>query len=160
VLALASGIAAAPASGLVKHISELGAAGGGRRPDVQFFLGSLCPGNTPGRAPQFGFEALMSGPDKATYYGAAIREKRRKTTIYRAAGGTAKPSAFEYDNALAAATIALPEPFSGTATFQRGAGGANSWLGDLAVDLPGHPGLALAGSAFKAKLSPAEYHSR
>jgi hypothetical protein len=141
--------------------------------DLSFFLGTLCPGalKSVGRGPgadlnatprssnpSFGFEALKNGPDKATYYGTAIRETRGKTVIYRAAGGTAAPEAFSYDSSLSQATVTLPEPFSGSATFQRGPGGANSWLGDLSVDLPGRSGLALAGSNFKAKLAPAEYH--
>ncbi len=141
--------------------------------DLRFFLGALCPGSlkSVGRGPGadlsveprgqksgFGFEAIKNGPDNPTYYGAVVREKRGPTLIYRAAGGTAKSSAFDYDNSLSKAIVSLPEPFSGTAIFQRGAGGTNSWLGDLSVDLPGRSDLPLAGSGFKAKLAPAEFH--
>ncbi|HEY5053568.1 MAG TPA: hypothetical protein VII45_09195 [Solirubrobacterales bacterium] len=141
--------------------------------DLHFFLGSLCPGSLksvgkgPGadlsavpraQKPGFGFEAIKNGPADPTYYGAVVREKRGSTLIYRAAGGHTKPSAFDYNGSLSKAIVSLPEPFSGTGIFQRGLGGANSWQGDLSVDLPGRSGLALAGKGFKAKLAPAEYH--
>jgi hypothetical protein len=141
--------------------------------DLHFFLGTLCPGSLqavgsgPGAVlfatPQvhgssLAFEAIKNGPVAPAYYTAAVREKRRSTLIYRAAGGKAKSSAFDYNGPLTSATVSLPPPFSGSATFERGAGGTNSWLGDLTVDLPGRSGLALAGSGFKAKLAPAEYH--
>jgi hypothetical protein len=44
-----------------------------------------------------------------------------------------------------------PKPFTGAATFQREPGGAFTWLGDLATELPGIGQVSLAGPAFKAE---------
>jgi hypothetical protein len=50
------------------------------------------------------------------------------------------------------ATISPPAPFSGTGTFVRGDGGAASWSGDLAVELPGFGSVPLAGGGSKASM--------
>ncbi len=50
-----------------------------------------------------------------------------------------------------AASLGAAAPFSGTATYRRGAGSA-SWLGSLAARIPGEGTVALAGPGFKAAL--------
>ncbi len=60
-----------------------------------------------------------------------------------------RPSRFRFDRALRTATVVPPAPFSGTATFRRGAkGSVPTWSGSLAVSFPGQPGVPLVGSAF------------
>lgn len=43
------------------------------------------------------------------------------------------------------ATVAMPGPFSGTATYRDQKGAPPSWLGSLAVSLPGAPKMPLTG---------------
>jgi hypothetical protein len=63
-----------------------------------------------------------------------------------------RPSFFSFDPGLGSASVAPPPPFHGTATFQRGAGGAPSaWNGSLSVAfLDGRQ--ALTGDGFEAEL--------
>jgi hypothetical protein len=50
------------------------------------------------------------------------------------------------------ATVALPKPFFGTATYRQDAGLPPSWTGPLAVRLPGTEAIPLTGEDFKAGL--------
>jgi hypothetical protein len=50
------------------------------------------------------------------------------------------------------ATISPPEPFYGTADFQRNADGSSGWTGSLGVSFPGTEGVPLTGSDWKAQL--------
>jgi hypothetical protein len=50
-----------------------------------------------------------------------------------------------------AASVEPPKPFTGTAGFQRESDETFTWLGDLAVELPGIGPVALAGPGFEAK---------
>lgn len=63
------------------------------------------------------------------------------------------PATFAFDNALSTAGVTPPRPFSGSATFLRGLGGARSWTGSLAVSFPGAPNLALTGTGFHTWLT-------
>jgi hypothetical protein len=50
------------------------------------------------------------------------------------------------------ATVEPPAPFTGSATFQQESAHQFSWLGDLAVELPGIGKVALAGPKFETEL--------
>ncbi len=50
------------------------------------------------------------------------------------------------------ATVSAPAPFSGSATYVYRPGQAPTFLGDLAVHIPGEGTVALAGSEFRAAL--------
>jgi hypothetical protein len=138
--------------------------------DIRFLLDLLCPGSGwssggPGamlRARQqlddgseTSFEAIKNGPAARVSLVAGIRERRGAVRIERAIDARAKAAAFAYDPMLRDATVALPPPFSGSATFRRGSGGSNSWSGDLAVDFPGHSDVSLARAPLKATLTHA-----
>jgi len=73
--------------------------------------------------------------------------------IVRYAFAPGPRAAFAFDDALSLAGVTPPAPFSGTATFQRGAGAAKSWSGSLAVSFLGAPGVALTGPRFEAQLT-------
>ncbi len=73
--------------------------------------------------------------------------------IARYAVAEGPPASFSFDDALSLAGVTPPPPFSGSATFQRGAGAAKSWSGSLAVSFLGAPGVALTGPRFDAQLT-------
>ncbi|HYG96061.1 MAG TPA: hypothetical protein VD741_03040 [Solirubrobacterales bacterium] len=50
------------------------------------------------------------------------------------------------------ARLSAPPPFSGSATYRARPGAAPSWLGSLAVEIPGEGTLPLAGPGFRAIL--------
>jgi hypothetical protein len=60
----------------------------------------------------------------------------------------------------ASATVSPPDPFRGSAAFQRGAGGENSWSGSLSVPLPGAGRVPLTGPSFSVSLCQEEGCSR
>lgn len=86
---------------------------------------------------------------------AEVGERRHGLTIARAVQYLVGAAAFDYDSSLATASIALPAPFSGTATFQRGA--TRQWTGDLRVDLPGRADVALTRPGLRPSLVPATW---
>jgi hypothetical protein len=85
---------------------------------------------------------------------ASVLERRGPMRIARAAIAPAKSPAFVFDQALGTATVSPPEPFSGTASFERHPDGSTSWTGNLSVSLLGIAPVPLTGSAFKASLRP------
>jgi hypothetical protein len=93
-----------------------------------------------------------SGEPGTTSFAASRIERRPNMRIFRFAFADAKEQAFVFDDALTGATVAPPQPFSGSASFLSGAGGGPSWTGPLSVDLPGAEGVALAGEDFAARL--------
>jgi hypothetical protein len=72
--------------------------------------------------------------------------------VVRYAQASAPPSTFASDNALSQAGVTPPAPFSGSATFLRGPGGASSWTGTLAASFPGAPRVPLTGPDFSPEL--------
>ncbi len=62
------------------------------------------------------------------------------------------PDAFDCDPALRRAVLVPPAPFSGSASFTRGAAPNHRWSGDLNVDLPGRSDVPLTGPGVKATL--------
>jgi hypothetical protein len=96
-----------------------------------------------------GYAPLSSGP---TTFIAADSETRGAMQILRSVISSAPAASFGFDTAFSSATVNPPDPFSGSATFERGADGSVSWTGSLAVSFPGHPDVALAGPQFEATL--------
>ena len=66
--------------------------------------------------------------------------------------------AFSYDPLLRTATLAPPAPFSGRASFHRGAVLENRWTGNLAIDFPGRSNVPLTGPGIGASLVPGCFH--
>jgi hypothetical protein len=62
-------------------------------------------------------------------------------------------AAFAFDDPLSLAGVTPPAPFSGSATFRHGPGGAKSWTGSLAVSFLGAPDVPLTGSQFSTQLT-------
>ena len=93
-----------------------------------------------------------NGFRKATLFSATLAERRDGILIERSVHGRRPAAAFDYDPFLRRATVEPPAPFSGSATFRRLATPANRWTGDLAVDFPGEPDVALTGPGFSAGL--------
>lgn len=72
--------------------------------------------------------------------------------IVRFATARASSASLVADDALSLAGVTPPAPFSGSATLQRGAAGAKSWSGSLAVDFPGAR-VPLTGPGFAVQLA-------
>ncbi|HEU4738928.1 MAG TPA: hypothetical protein VFS54_07585 [Solirubrobacterales bacterium] len=88
-------------------------------------------------------------------YTAHTTEPRPGLGVVRSASVTAEPETFAVSppgTTPATATVAPPAPFSGTASYEKQPGGAVTWSGDLAVELPGRGTLSLTDSTFRAEL--------
>lgn len=88
-------------------------------------------------------------------YTASVSERRGRIEITRSAQATAESSTFSASGPTAnpaLASVSPPPPFSGTATFERFAGAAPTWSGNLSVSLPGRDSLPLTGPEFSARL--------
>lgn len=95
-----------------------------------------------------------TGPGSATY-SAQITERRGRIVITRSGMAFAEPSTFAFSAPTTnptTASVAPPFPFTGTASFERGAGEAPVWSGNLEVELPGLGTVPLTGSSFAARL--------
>jgi hypothetical protein len=86
----------------------------------------------------------------ATQIEAGVAERRGGVAIERSVSVVASNSSFRH-RGLRSATVRLPAPFSGSATFLR-EGTRTSWRGNLRVDLPGRSGVALTGKGTRASL--------
>jgi hypothetical protein len=95
--------------------------------------------------------AAIGGSRRATYF-AESQESVGSLAVYRFAFALGSPVTFVADDALSLAGVTPPAPFSGSAAFQRDAGGAKSWTGSLAVSFPGAPDTPLTGPQFKTQL--------
>ncbi len=103
-------------------------------------------------------QANKNGPGARSRFEVEIHEKRGRIEISRSTTLWAGAAAFGYDPLLRTATLAPPAPFSGQATFHRGAAAANRWSGNLRVDLPGRSGVPLTDTGVRATLVPACRH--
>lgn len=90
-------------------------------------------------------EVRKNRPGKRARFEVEVHEKRHGIGISRSTQLWAGAGAFDYDPLLRTATLEPPLPFSGRASFHRGAVPANRWSGDLTVDLPGRSGVRLVG---------------
>ncbi len=98
------------------------------------------------------FAAQARGGGRARFL--AVEEgSEGSIAIVRYARVRGPSSAFVADGALSLATVAPPAPFRGAGTLQRGAAGAKSWTGSLAVSFPGAPNVPLTGSLFRTSLT-------
>jgi hypothetical protein len=103
-------------------------------------------------------QANKNRPRARTRFQAEIHEKRDGIVISREVQLHFGPGAFSYDPSLGTATLAPPTPFSGRASFHRGAGPANHWTGNLALDFPGRSDVPLTGTGIGATLVPGCFH--
>jgi hypothetical protein len=85
----------------------------------------------------------------ATQIEARLSEDRG-VEIDRSVSVGASKSSFTHQG-LRTATVRLPAPFSGAATFDRD-GARNKWRGNLRVDFPGRGSVALTGKDVRASL--------
>jgi hypothetical protein len=93
---------------------------------------------------------VQGGRLGATQIEAGVAERRGGVAIERSVSVVASNSSFRH-RGLRSATVRLPAPFSGSATFLR-EGTRISWRGNLRVDLPGRSGVALTGKGMRASL--------
>lgn len=90
--------------------------------------------------------------DSPVFFAAQLLRLRGQMFVINAAYGLRENSAgLALGRPPVSGSVEPPKPFTGTATFQRGPGGAFTWLGDLAAELPGVGPVRLAGPAFKAE---------
>jgi hypothetical protein len=93
---------------------------------------------------------VQRGRVGATQIEAGVAERRGGVAIERSVSVVASNSSFRH-RGLRSATVSLPVPFSGSATFLR-EGTRTRWRGNLRVDLPGRSGVALTGKGIRASL--------
>ena len=103
-------------------------------------------------------QANKNRPGARTRFDVETHEMLHGIGISRSRTLWAGSSALEYDAGLGTATMDPPAPFSGRASFHRGAPPGNSWSGNLAVDMPGRSDLPLTGAGVSATLVPACWH--
>jgi hypothetical protein len=103
-------------------------------------------------------QANKNRPRARTRLEVETHEKHRGIAISRSRTLWVGSNAFAYDPLLRTATLDPPAPFSGHATFHRGAPSAGRWTGTLTVDLPGKSNVPLAGAGIGATLVPACFH--
>ncbi|MBS1678752.1 MAG: hypothetical protein JST08_15350 [Actinobacteria bacterium] len=102
------------------------------------------------RDPKVRFYAYQPKPGTKVEYEAYDRELVGRVEVERTAWTYGNPRTLTAPRDLAAATIAPPAPFTGSATFERLNGAHGSWLGDLAVRFPDVAGVPMAGDPFGA----------
>ncbi|HET8954030.1 MAG TPA: hypothetical protein VFN18_00055 [Solirubrobacterales bacterium] len=91
----------------------------------------------------------------ATLYIASLTETAARVRIVRSAVGNTRSEVLRLGKRGAeptTATIELPAPFSGSASYAAEPGAPPSWSGDLAVALPGAVAVPLTGIGFNAGL--------
>ena len=102
--------------------------------------------------PKLDLTARKNGSSKRAHLQVGVKEERAGISISREMSQWAGADAFDYDPLLRTAVLAPAPPFSGSASFHRGAAAGNRWSGDLTVDLPGRSNVPLAGPGVKATL--------
>jgi hypothetical protein len=103
-------------------------------------------------------QANKNRPGARTRFEVETHEKRQGISISRSRTLWVGAAAFDYDPLLRSATLEPPAPFSGRASFHRGAIASNRWAGDLTVDLPGRSDVPLTGAGIEATLVPGCWH--
>ena len=101
---------------------------------------------------------VSPSPKSRTVFTASLKERHRGIRIYRGLSGTAPPNAFRFDPDLQTARLSPPAPFSGSASLARSKDSFSPiWAGDLTVDFPGRPTVALTGSGIHASIVHARF---
>jgi hypothetical protein len=77
---------------------------------------------------------------------------RGAMAIVRVAAAEAGPQTLRANDALTRARLAAPAPFAGKGTFSAAPDGTSVWDGNLTVDFPGLPDLALTGVEYEAQI--------
>lgn len=96
------------------------------------------------------FDDGRHGPHKVVFY-ATLAEKRGGMVVARGVQLTAGAGAFDWDLEKGTATVWLPAPFTGSATFTRhGHDGPGTWKGSLSMPVLGGEPVNLAGGEFRA----------
>ena len=116
--------------------------------------GALLTARSKGQA-RVEFAAMKNSPFRPARFTASIEERRGRIQISRSIGVAAAPGAFAFDVPAGFATVEPPAPFAGRAEYNRRSGGGSTWAGDLSVDFPGRPDVALTGAATSASLERA-----
>jgi hypothetical protein len=109
-----------------------------------------------GRRVGFSVSTLKSAPansrDSALVSGIVERRHGMKISRYVIAFGRHVLTLGDSGEYPTSATVLPPEPFRGSAVFERGSLGQNSWTGTLSVPLPGAGLVPLTGANFSASL--------
>ncbi|HET6997887.1 MAG TPA: hypothetical protein VFI03_04795 [Solirubrobacterales bacterium] len=108
-----------------------------------------------GRRVRLSLQANKNHPRARSRFEVEIHEKHQGIAISRSTTVWTGADAFDYDPLLRTATLDPPAPFSGRATYRRGAAAANRWTGNLTVDLPGRSDVPLTSSGIRPTLVPA-----
>ena len=95
---------------------------------------------------------MKNSPSRPARFAASIAERRGGMEISRSVAAVAGPGAFAFDVPSGRATIEPPAPFAGVGNFRRSSDRGSTWGGNLTVDFPGHPNVALTGAGTKASL--------
>lgn len=97
-------------------------------------------------------------PGARVFYEAKMHEKEGSVQVSRNVSGRLPAGSIRYASSLGSASFAGSSPFTGKAAFAgrtppgETRAGTGSWRGSLRVDFPGHPGVPIAGPAFKASI--------
>jgi len=102
--------------------------------------------------------ARKNGPHKRTQLQVGVGEVRAGISIFRQISRWLGADAFDYDPLLRTAALVPPAPFSGSASFHRGAPAGKRWGGNLTVNLPGRSNVPLSGAGIEATLVPGCWH--
>jgi hypothetical protein len=97
-------------------------------------------------------DARINSPTRPSRFEASISETHGRLHVFRSVRAVGPPAAFSYDVPRGKAVIAPPLPFAGVGRFQRRAHGPGRFLGNLAVDFPGHSDVHLGGPSAHATL--------
>ena len=97
--------------------------------------------------------ATQLRPGAATEVWVQIDEGPEGFETTRATEVRAGPDALRFDPQLRSATLSLPAPFAGHATYRRGAPPVRRWIGNLTVDLPGNSDYPLTGPGLRVTLT-------
>jgi hypothetical protein len=98
------------------------------------------------------FDAVKERPGARTKVSIEVEEHRGEIGIHRAISAWADTGALHFSRGLHTATVRPPTPFTGHASFDDDARGANRWTGNLTVDLPGHSDVPVTGPGFTVSL--------
>jgi hypothetical protein len=118
--------------------------------------GARLVARSPARKRSLFLQVNKNHQDALVHVETSLEERRSGMIIDREVINSYPEGSFTFDPALNSASLSLPTPFAGDATFHRFARPANRWTGDLSVDFPGRADVPLVGSAFNATLVPAK----